>query len=72
MGGIKLVMRCNIKKINVEMDEAEALDVYNSLVRALKAQDCDIELEEDGAQKLLELLRGNFHSSVAGVHFPKR
>lgn len=61
-------MKAKTKSIAVELNEHEAISVINALQSGIKAKEFERSPEEEGARRLLYLLRGNFQSSVTGVH----
>jgi hypothetical protein len=60
-------MKAKTKTISVDINEREALQIIN-ILQAGTSPESIVRREEDGAKKLLELLRGNFKNQVQGVH----
>ncbi|WP_339891889.1 hypothetical protein [Neptuniibacter pectenicola] len=60
-------MKAKAKIISVDINEREALQIIN-ILQAGVTPDFVSTPEEEGAKKLLELLRSNFKSQVQGVH----
>jgi len=55
--------------VQVTINEQEALAIINALQRGIST--AENSEDDQGATSLLGLLRGNFQSSVAGIHDPR-